>query len=98
MQALGRFVVFLQRDNGSFVSKYIAGRGPAANWESLYYPGEAALGLIALYKADHSREWLVAAAKALAYLARSRAGLTTVPADHWALIATARNVGGGDNP
>ncbi|HEY6339046.1 MAG TPA: hypothetical protein VIW68_11195 [Candidatus Sulfotelmatobacter sp.] len=60
------------------------------NWESLYYPGEAALGFIALYEADHSREWLVAAGKALAYLARTRAGLSTVPADHWALMATAR--------
>jgi len=59
------------------------------HWESLYYPGEAALGLIALYEADHSRQWLEAAAKALAYLAKSRAGLTTVPADHWALIASA---------
>jgi hypothetical protein len=59
-------------------------------WQSLYYPGEAALGFVALYEADHSREWLMAAGKALAYLSRSRAGLSTVPADHWALIATAK--------
>jgi hypothetical protein len=30
------------------------------------------------------------AGKALSYLAKSRAGLATVPADHWALIATAK--------
>jgi hypothetical protein len=90
LQALGRFALFLQRDDGSFVQKYLAEGGPVPNWTVLYYPGEAALGFISLYEADHSREWLAAAGKALAYLAKSRAGLTTVPADHWALIATAK--------
>jgi hypothetical protein len=89
LQALGRFLLFLQKEDGSFVSKYVAGRGPVPNWESLYYPGEAALGFISLYRADHSPEWLIAAAKALAYLARSREDRLSVPADHWALIATA---------
>ncbi len=90
LQALGRSVLFLQKNDGSFIHKYRAEGGPVADWESLYYPGEAALGLIALYEADHSREWLMAAGKALSYLARRRAGLTDVPADHWALIATAK--------
>ena len=89
LQSLGRFLLFLQRDDGSFVSKYRLETGPVPNWESLYYPGEAALGLIALYEADHSPVWLNSAAQSLAYLAKSRAGLTRVPADHWALIATA---------
>lgn len=90
LQALGRFVLFLQRDDGSFVHKYLAGGRPVTNWNSLYYPGEAALGLTALYEADHAREWLTAAGKALSYLARSRIGASSVPADHWALIATAK--------
>ncbi len=90
LQALGRFVLFLQRDDGSFFHKYEEKNGPVNYWHSLYYPGEAALGLIALYEADHSREWLAAANKALTYLAKSRAALSTVPADHWALIATAK--------
>jgi hypothetical protein len=90
LQALGRFALFLQRDDGSFVHVYRAESGPALDKTVLYYPGEAALGFIALYEADHSREWLMAAGKALSYLANSRAGLATVPADHWALIATAK--------
>ena len=90
LQALGRFLLFLQRNDGSFISKYRVETGPLLDRESLYYPGEAALGLVALYEADHSRQWLAAAAKALSYLAKSRAGLSTVPADHWALIATAK--------
>jgi hypothetical protein len=90
LQALGRFARFLQRDDGSFIHKYSAKNGPVLKWNSLYYPGEAALGFIALYEADHSGVWLIAAGKALSYLAKSRAGLSTVPADHWALIATAK--------
>jgi len=89
LQALGRFALFLQRDDGSFASKYNPETGPE-DWDSLYYPGETALGLIGLYETDHSRQWLDAAAKALSYLARSRAKLSPVPPDHWALIAMAK--------
>ncbi len=90
LQSLGRFQLFLQREDGSFVNKYRAESGPVQDWKVLYYPGEAALGFVSLYEADHSREWLVAAGKALSFLAKSRVGRSTVPADHWALIATAK--------
>jgi hypothetical protein len=90
LEALGRFLLFLQRSDGSFVSKYSTESGPLSERESLYYPGEAALGLISLYEIDQDRQWLNAAARGLSYLAQSRAGLSTVPADHWALIATAK--------
>jgi hypothetical protein len=90
LQGLGRFLLFLQRPDGSFVHKYSPKTGPVLDWHSLYYPGEAALGLIALYEVDHSREWLDAAARALSYLAKSRAGIPDAPPDHWALIATAK--------
>ncbi len=89
LQALGRFALFLQKEDGSFASKYTSETGPE-DWDSLYYPGETALGLIGLYETDHSRQWLNAAAKALSYLARSRAKLSPVPPDHWALIAIAK--------
>jgi len=90
LQSLGRFLLFLQRSDGSFISKYREETGADPSFESLYYPGEAALGLISLYEIDRSAVWLNAAARALSYLARSRAGQIEVPPDHWALIATAR--------
>ncbi len=90
LRALGRFVIFLEKSDGSFASKYRADTGPVGDWQSLYYPGEAALGLIALYELDHSNEWLAAAGEALSYLAISREGTRDLPPDHWALIATAK--------
>jgi hypothetical protein len=90
LQSLGRFIVSMQRSDGSFFSKYRAGVGPVSGGDSLYYPGEAALGLIDLYELDNSKQWLDAAAKGLSYLAKSRQGAKNIPDDHWALIATAK--------
>jgi hypothetical protein len=90
VQGLGRFVISLQKSDGSFYSKYTQETGVVSDWQSLYYPGEAALGLISLYEIDRSRKWLVAAGKGLSYLAKRRAGAPEVPPDHWALIATAK--------
>jgi hypothetical protein len=90
LQAIGKFVLFLQKPDGSFYSKYQADNGVDRNWQSLYYPGEAVLGLVSLYELDHSTKWLVAGGKGLAYLAQSRVRSQDVPPDHWALIATAK--------
>jgi len=90
LESLGRFLLFLQKPDGSFVNKFYEQSGPALNWSSLYYPGEAALGLIYLYELDRSPKWLEAAGFALGYLAKTRAPFPTAPADHWALIATAK--------
>jgi hypothetical protein len=89
LRALGRFIVYMQKTDGSFYSKYIpsmGGRQPG--WQSLYYPGEAALGLLMLYGKDPSEVWLRAAYRVLEYLARERRDQTDIPADHWALLAT----------
>ncbi|MFQ5733019.1 MAG: hypothetical protein ACE5KM_13845 [Planctomycetaceae bacterium] len=91
LRSLGRFLLFMQNADGSYTSKYVPSTGGRDDrWRSLYYPGEAALGLIRLYERDPSPEWLRSAARALAYLARVRKGRRQVPADHWALLATAR--------
>jgi hypothetical protein len=88
---LARFLRWMQRADGSFYSKLIPAEGGRSNrWVSLYYPGEAALGLVLLYEHDGNREWLEGSLDALRYLARDREGPGPVPADHWALIATAR--------
>ena len=90
LAALGRFLVFMQKSDGSFYSKYFPNQGRDDSWTSLYYPGEAALGLVMLAEQEGSKSWLEAAAGALGYLAQSREGQSTLPADHWALLATER--------
>ena len=89
LRKMGEFILFMQKDNGGFYSKYFPGpRGRDDSWTSLYYPGEAALGLMMLYEIDPDEKWLEGAAMALKYLAKLREGETKTEADHWALIAT----------
>jgi hypothetical protein len=90
LQALGSFALFLQKEDGSFVQMYRPETGPVEQFHSPYYPGEAALGFIALYEADHSHEWLTAAGKALSYLAKSLPSTFDGKLDQWALIAIAK--------
>jgi len=91
LRKMANFIVFMQKDDGGFYSKYIPSRGGVnKKWVSLYYPGEATLGLSLLYKLDPNPVWMKTATNALAYLARLRANKTTVEADHWALLATAK--------
>ena len=88
---LGRFLLYMQRQNGEFFSKYIPEKGGKdATFKSLYYPGEAALGLVMLYEYDNDPLWLRQAELALTFLAYSRKDDNWVPADHWALLATQR--------
>lgn len=86
---LGRFVLFMQKNDGTFYSKF---RPPERDdsFKSLYYPGEAALGLVMLSERDDDRRWRDGAQRALLALAQARAGQARVPADHWALLATER--------
>jgi hypothetical protein len=88
---LGEFIRYMQKEDGSFYSKYIPEYGGRYDkWNSLYYPGEAALGIFMLYERHPSLEWLESGYQALEYLSLSRQNESIVPADHWALLATAR--------
>jgi hypothetical protein len=89
-QRLARFVAFMQKPDGGFHSKFFARRGFDAEWVSLYYPGEAALGLAMLHEDDPAGGWGEIAKRALLFLAGSRRHEARVPADHWALIASER--------
>ena len=89
MRRLGDFILFMQKKDGGFYSKYFGDTDEQDDsWTSLYYPGEAALGLMFLYRIDPNPKWETAANRALLYLANSRKSETDIPHDHWALIAT----------
>jgi len=88
LSGIGAFIAQLQDDEGHFISKYDATKGAQTQWESLYYPGEAALGLTRLYAVDENPDWLDCAERALLYLARKRKASGQCEPDHWALLAT----------
>lgn len=88
LQALGAFIVQMQDDDGRFHMRYVEGLG-ALRRHSLYYPGEAALGLYRLAALDGDARWVRAADRALQMLAEQRARTQRWPPDHWALIAAA---------
>ena len=90
LSALAEFIVFMHKDSGEFYSKYYPQlQRPSDKWTSLYYPGEAALGLLVAHQNDSEARWLTAAERALVYLAKQRRGRFPAEPDHWALIATA---------
>lgn len=82
----------LQLRDGSFHSFYNEAKGgPIDRNKSLYYPGEMAKGWVALYELQpEETDALAHATRALDYLAKTRARSGSAPADHWALLATAR--------
>jgi hypothetical protein len=90
LRQLGRFLIFMQKSDGSFYSKYFLDTGRSDLWQSMYYPGEAALGLIMLYEWDRSEQWLRAVNKALDNLARQGAGQRPTVPDQWYLLAVRR--------
>ena len=87
---MGNFLLFMQRPDGGFVSRFRASIGKDFSWHSQYYPGEAALALVMLYEQTEDARYLKAAAESLAYMAQIRFGQPVVAADHWALLATER--------
>jgi hypothetical protein len=91
MSRMSQFGQYLQNRDGSFYSLYYekAGKRGAYN-KSLYYPGEMAMGWIAMHQLAPAEDALAAAEKALLFLSKTRWRQGFAPADHWALLATAR--------
>jgi hypothetical protein len=86
---LARFLLFQQDADGHFRSKYFYGAPDPKPFESIYYPGEAILALLRLYRVDPQDAWLAAARAGADWLIDVRdAGKPTsaLPHDHWLLM------------
>ena len=108
VRQIGDFTVkHMQKEDGIFYPFWYPFHdpfGPSDTPKSLYYPGEAALGLIYLYESLEGVEegegdksngrlvYLEGAARGLEALANERESWSPkdIPPDHWALKATAR--------
>ena len=90
MKGLAAFGHFMQGFSGGFDGDYVPSQGGKWPLKVLYYPGEMVLGWLSLYEVQPDPALLDWAVGALTYLARQRAREGAAPADHWALLATAR--------
>eukprot|EP01134_Creolimax_fragrantissima_P008269 CFRG8269T1 len=90
MKSMANFIVAMQSAEGQFYSFYLNDTGPNHTpRRSLYYPGEAMLGLMYFYKMFPDPLYLDACTKGILSLARERANvrLRDIPIDHWLMIA-----------
>lgn len=89
LQGLGEFLISLQNEDGNIYAYYnLETNEINKDAEALYYPGEAAAGLLYLYEVDKQDKWLDAAKKTVLYLAKSRKPLEfNIPFDHWSVLA-----------
>jgi hypothetical protein len=96
-RGLGRMILAMQGKNGSFRSYYVAAVSDMAN-DSLYYPGEAILGLVDLYGVTKDERLLESARAAADYLVASQDKLKELPPDAWLMQALELLNGIAPNP
>ncbi|HJQ70822.1 MAG TPA: hypothetical protein VKA70_17740 [Blastocatellia bacterium] len=84
---LAKMILIMQRADGSFISYYPVRGGEPAGSVSLYYPGEAILGLMHLFRTNGDRRLLDAARRAADHLVESQRKLNRLPSDAWLMQA-----------
>lgn len=99
MRELGRFLVFLQRQDGGFYNGWQLDTGEPMPGTSRYYPGEAFFALTLLDKAFPGEGWGDAARKAAGWLVTRRDDELNVDfpplADQWTAYGLAELADGG---
>jgi hypothetical protein len=84
---LANMILGMQRKNGSFEMRYRLQDADEQRIESVYYPGEALLGLIRLFKLNGDRKLFDAAGRGIAFLIQSQQKMPRLPADAWLMQA-----------
>lgn len=89
LQGLGEFILSLQNEDGNIYAYLdLKTKEIDKEAEAIFYPGEAAAGLVYLYEADSQQKWLDGAKKTLDYIAKTRKKLDfEIPFDHWSVLA-----------
>jgi len=84
---LANMILAMQRKDGSFEMRYRLPDTDDDEFESLYYPGEALLGLIRLFKLNDDRKLLEAANRGIEFLIESQQKMSRLPPDAWLMQA-----------
>lgn len=86
-QRLANLILMLQRKDGSFHTRYRLRPNDPPGIASLYYPGEAILGLARLYDVTRDKRVLAAARRGADSLIASQRAMHTLPPDAWLMQA-----------
>jgi hypothetical protein len=84
---LAGLILAMQRKDGSFDSYYAIRGDEPREGVSLYYPGEAILGLVQLYRQNGDKRLLDAARRGAGYLIESQSRMRKLPPDAWLMQA-----------
>jgi hypothetical protein len=84
---LANLILAMQHSDGSFETRFRIRQNDPSGAASLYYPGEAMLGLIHLFELNHDKKLLEAARRAADSLIESQRGMNSLPADAWLMQA-----------
>jgi len=89
LRGLGEFLLHMQSEEGNIYAYYdLEKKSINKEAEAIYYPGEAAVGLLYLYEIDPQQKWLGAAKKTINYLVKTRKSMDLdIPFDHWSVLA-----------
>lgn len=84
---LANLIMKLQRKDGSFAMRYRLRTTEPEAPQSLYYPGEAMLGLIRLFRLNGDKRLFEAARRGADYQIESQLNMGLMPADAWLMQA-----------
>ena len=84
---LANLILILQRKDGSFHTRFRLSANDPRGIASLYYPGEAILGLARLYDLTRDRRLLAAARRGADFLIASQRAMHALPPDAWLMQA-----------
>lgn len=89
LQGLGEFILSMQNEEGDIYAFYdLKTKTIDKEAQAIFYPGEAAAGLVYLYEVDPQQKWIDSAKKTLSYIAKTRKKLDfEIPFDHWSVLA-----------
>lgn len=84
---LANLILAMQRGDGSFDTRYRLRRSDPEGIDSLYYPGEAILGLVRLFNSTGDNRLLDSARRGAAFLIESQRKIDVLPPDTWLMQA-----------
>ena len=87
LRGIGEFLLSMINEEGNVYAYYNCDTKTIdKDAEAIFYPGEVAAGLFALYEIDPQQKWLDAIKKIISYIVRTRKSMDLeIPFDHWSV-------------